>query len=159
MVIKRKTRRKTFWETYGKKIKITILVAFCSALGLWAFSSLRDGLGNLAASIDNKYNNQVLAEEIKPTIEKKISDVKKEMDEKDNLVAQQSVKTFEMYQQKLDMETKDAKRKADLQYLEDLKCQKTLVEKELVRDSRNQYLHDRLEFLKNKIQQLEKLYY
>lgn len=142
---KKPTRKKTFWQTYGRKIKVTILVAFCSALGLWIFSSVRDGAKSLALSIDERYNNQALANELRPEINKKLIDMEKKMEHNDDLIAQQSVKTFEMFQGKLEVES-----------LEDLRCQKTLVMKELERDPKNLYLQDRLKYLERKIEILER---
>lgn len=142
---KQPARKKTFWQTYGKKVKITILVAFCSGLGLWVFASARDGFKTLCLSIDERYDNQVLAKELKPEIERKILAVEKKMEVNDDLIAQQSVKTFEMFQGKLEMES-----------LEDLRTQKTLVIKELERDPKNIYLQDRLKYLERKIEAVEK---
>jgi hypothetical protein len=141
MVTKKRTKKKTFWETYKGKIKTTLIAAICTALGVWFFSVVKGGCESVALTIDQKYNNSSLI----PEMNKKISDVEKKMEIGDDLVAQQSVKTFEMYQQKL-----------NTQNLEELKIQKALVEKELSRDPNNYYLKDRLEYLKRRIETLER---
>lgn len=155
MVAKKKTKKKTFWETYGGKIKTTLIAAVCTALGVWAFTMVKGGCESVALTIDQKYNNQALM----PEIIKKFEVVEKKMEVGDDLVAQQSVKTFEMYQQKLETQTKEAQRKADMNKLEDYKRQKVLVEKESTRDPKNQYLKDQIEYLKRQIQALEEKLY
>jgi len=155
MVTKKRTKKKTFWETYKGKIKTTLIAAICTALGVWFFSVVKGGCESVALTIDQKYNNSSLI----PEMNKKISDVEKKMEIGDDLVAQQSVKTFEMYQQKLETQTKEAQRKSDMNKLEDYKRQKVLVEKESNRDPKNQYLKDQIEYLKRQIQTLEEKLY
>lgn len=155
--IQKKPLKKNFFEEYKKPIIIGFVLAFVGAFGGWTFSTVRSSV----AALDDKYDNTVLEKVImkKDEVEKQFNDLLKKMESGDNLVAQQSVKTFEMYQQKLDIQTTEAQRKADMSRLEDLKRQKVLVEKELGRDSKNQYLRDQLESLKRQIQSLEdKLY-
>jgi hypothetical protein len=141
MVTKKRTKKKTFWETYKGKIKTTFIAAICTALGVWIFTAIKGGCESVALSIDQKYNNQA----IMPEIEKKVIAVEKKMEEQDAIIAQQSVKTFEMYQQKL-----------NTQSLEELKIQRALVKKELERDPKNDYLKDRLDYLDKRILVLEK---
>lgn len=141
MVTKKSSKKKTFWETYKGKIKTTLIAAICTALGVWMFTMVKGGCESVALSIDQKYNNQAMM----PEIEKKVIAVEKKMEEQDAIIAQQSVKTFEMYQQKL-----------NVQNLEELKIQKSLVLKELSRDPNNEYLKDRLAYLNKRIEVLEK---
>jgi hypothetical protein len=155
MVTKKRTKKKTFWETYKGKIKTTLIAAICTALGVWMFTMVKGGCESIALSVDQKYNNASM----KPEIDKRLADVEKKMEVGDDLVAQQSVKTFEMYQQKLETQTKEAQRKADMNKLEDYKRQKVLVEKESTRDPKNQYLKDQIEYLKRQIQMLEEKLY
>lgn len=155
MVAKNRTKKKTFWENYGGKMKTAIIAAICTAFGVWMFTVVKGGCESVALTIDQKYNNQSL----KPEIEKRIADVEKKMEVGDDLVAQQSVKTFEMYQQKLETQTQEAQRKADMNKLEDYKRQKVLIEKESTRDPKNQYLKDQIEYLKRQIQTLEEKLY
>lgn len=81
-----------------------------------------------------------------------------------------AVKTFQMQQvlittqqkaleKKIEMEQKERERNADLRYLEQLQCQKVLVEKELRRDPNDTLLKDKIKRIINLITKLEnKLY-
>jgi len=158
MVTKKKIEpKKTFFQEYKKTIIIGFTMAFVAAFGGWTFSSCRDSL----ASLDEKYDNKVLEKIVstKEEVSKLTKDLIQKIEHDDQTIAQQSVKTFEMYQQKIDIQTKEAQRKADMNKLEDYRRQKVLVEKELGRDPRNQYLKDQLDYLKRQIQMLEEHVY
>jgi hypothetical protein len=148
---------KSFFGEYKKTIITCFVLAFVGAFGTWFFTTVRSSV----AALDDKYDNSGLEKVImkKDEIEKQFHDLLKKVESGDNLVAQQSVKTFELYQEKLNVQTTEAKRKADMSRLEDLKIQKVLLEKELTRDSKNQYLREQLESVKRQIPPLEdKLY-
>jgi hypothetical protein len=158
MVTKKKQpEKKSFFQEYKKLIVIGFTGAFIAAFGGWTFSMVRSSV----AALDDKYDNSILEKVIakKDEVEKRFDSFLKKMEDGDNVVAQQSIKTFEMYQQKLDIQTKEAQRKSDMNKLEDYRRQKVLVEKELGRDPRNQYLKDQCEYLKRQIQMLEESLY
>lgn len=157
MVTKKKIEpKKSFLQEYRKTIIIGFIMAFVAAFGGWTFSSVRGSL----ASLDQQYDNKVLEKMVatKEEVAKQVKDLIQKVEHDDQLIAQQSVKTFEMYQQKLDLQTKESQRQADMNKLEDYRRQKILIEKELVRDPRNQYLKDQLDSLKRQIQMLEEKY-
>lgn len=137
-----KPLKKNFFEEYRKPIIIGFILAFVAAFGGWTFSTVK----NSVAALDDKYDNSVL-QKVVPTKEDLSNEVKslfKKIEDGDQVVAQQVIKTFDVYQKKIEIQT-----------LEDLRRQKVLIEKELGRDSKNQYLRDQLDSLKRQIQMLE----
>ena len=70
-----------------------------------------------------------------------------------------TVKTFKMQQKILEMKQKEQERTMDIRFLEQLQCQKALVEKELKRDPSDTFLQDKKRRIKDMIKKLEnKLY-
>ena len=98
--------------------------------------------------MEDRYFNTADAKEMKSTIEAG------------------AVKTFQMQQKiletqqktlekKIELEQKQKQRESDFRYLDQLRCQKVLVEKELKRDDKDTLLKDRLQRIKNTIKRLE----
>jgi len=87
--------------------------------------------------MEDRYFNEADAQEMKSVME---ADV---------------VKTFQMQQKILKLEQKEQERTMDIRFLEQLRCQRVLVEKELKRDAKDTLLKDRLQRIKNTIKRLE----
>lgn len=88
-----------------------------------------------------------------------ITFIDSKIDTKMAMAEEEAVKTFKMEQQLLRLELRDAQRDYDLRYLEQLRCQKVIIEKELARNPDDTWARENLERIKNKIKLLEhKLY-
>lgn len=98
--------------------------------------------------MEDRYFNTADAREMKVTMEASV------------------VKTFQMQQKiletqqkalekKIELEQKQRQREADFRYIDQLRCQKALIEKELTRDPSDTLLKDKLKRFINLIKQLE----
>ena len=91
--------------------------------------------------MEDRYFSTVSAKEMKKSIEA------------------DTVKTFKIQQKILELKQKEQERTMDMRFLEQLQCQKALVEKELKRDTKDTFLKERLRRIKDMIKRLEnKLY-
>jgi hypothetical protein len=67
----------------------------------------------------------------------------------------QTVSTFKQQQKILELQTKEQQRTMDMRFLEQLQCQKVLVEKELGRHPADTWLKEKYRRLKDLINKLE----